>query len=1133
MTLSRRRMQHGKKGRPLSAWQRPMKVLLAELNQLKDEQQALKYCLMSTGLLTQGDLARAAGPASEDAAAAPISDPERGATFQRLCRAPHVVRSLAQVLGSDVLHFASASRTASSACRSVLLMAEVPPVGLFSRLFSSSMQGASERTVESGGSGPARCTVPASTGTTGTTGTTMKVPSRGLSRLFGKLWRTEDDKSCVVSEVMQLREVLRSIGQTAGATAAFELCEACRACNEALRPILPLISQEAPHIYVSGGSSGIAMDSAERFNPRTGQWETLPSMCIPRRAGATASIGGRFYVLGGVDVPRFMGMDLPWSYEDKYRPECFDPVQNRFIVSLYPIDGLFMFIIPNVYSGSAKTMRCPGSPAWVHASMEVEVTARTSCRRVVDEIRARLDPKNGWRDPHNGGPLSLQGREPKFNHTMMTFSFSGNGATCSIYGCSESQVFSILDFSTNYCNLRNLYCGSEEGCKPVRYDFITEEVKVTPSLGAGEDKSACIVVTTTGGESMWELLPAMNRPYTHAAAAALGGHVYVFGGLSFGHVLDQAQRYSHGQWECLDPMPTPRFECTATATNGRIYVVGGSNICGEALCCMESYEASSGQWRQLPDMRQARYGCAAAALRGRVFVFGGHGHWENLCDAECYDAELDRWFPLQAMAEPRSHCGRKAGDEHFVGLCELAIVEAAAYHDDGSRMGHLLFQLGRADPLNSDADEGKTWGGSMLAIEDPYYLWWFEQNYGKIEDRGEIFVHFCKKPEQECGFHGRYGGLIHVDVFRVVTPDEAERTRWCSVEMKAKMKGLMRFAEADPPITVPGPPGDVQPGAAGVTGLRQALEGTPPGGGGTRRPEGEAEDKEELERVAKKKQKKRDAPEEDGSEDSTGRKDYGKVLQKRKPLSQAESALKLRETKKKKKRKKKREQKAMGRKSTSSSDDSSKDSSDGSVFHMAPLREGIERLKKTHLKRPGRLADLTLQRYRELLLRSTGRGAEEMEEVLPSVGRAYLQQVYFVQHPMQTLGQRTSREMKTLMLVVDYKNMVPSALDVLLQRQKALENWQQANLLELVDMEEARSYFTQELKAAQSQLKSDQKLQGKGAWRPYRPAAPWRPSSQDDTGKAVKESQEGDSAPPNVESKKGKKGKKGRGKGRW
>ena len=34
---------------------------------------------------------------------------------------------------------------------------------------------------------------------------------------------------------------------------------------------------------------------------------------------------------------------------------------------------------------------------------EVEVLARAPCRQVVDELRARLDPKNKWRDPHNGG----------------------------------------------------------------------------------------------------------------------------------------------------------------------------------------------------------------------------------------------------------------------------------------------------------------------------------------------------------------------------------------------------------------------------------------------------------------------------------------------------------------------------------------------------------------------------------------------------------------------------------------------------------------------------------------------------------------------------------------------------------
>ncbi|CAE7564891.1 ivns1abpa, partial [Symbiodinium sp. KB8] len=100
-----------------------------------------------------------------------------------------------------------------------------------------------------------------------------------------------------------------------------------------LRPVLPLISKEAPSIYVCGGSCGTAMDSAERFNPRTNQWEMLPSMCMPRRACAAASAGGKFYVLGGVDVPRFGGSEetqQEWMFQDKYCPECFDPVLNQW-----------------------------------------------------------------------------------------------------------------------------------------------------------------------------------------------------------------------------------------------------------------------------------------------------------------------------------------------------------------------------------------------------------------------------------------------------------------------------------------------------------------------------------------------------------------------------------------------------------------------------------------------------------------------------------------------------------------------------------------------------------------------------------------------------------------------------------
>ena len=40
-----------------------------------------------------------------------------------------------------------------------------------------------------------------------------------------------------------------------------------------------------------------------------------------------------------------------------------------------------------------------------------------------------------------------------------------------------AEVFSIADFSTNYCNVRNLYCGKEDGCVTVKHSFATEELK--------------------------------------------------------------------------------------------------------------------------------------------------------------------------------------------------------------------------------------------------------------------------------------------------------------------------------------------------------------------------------------------------------------------------------------------------------------------------------------------------------------------------------------------------------------------------------------------------------------------------------------------------------------------------------
>jgi len=56
-------------------------------------------------------------------------------------------------------------------------------------------------------------------------------------------------------------------------------------------------------------------------------------------------------------------------------------------------------------------------------------------------------------------------------------------------GCSESQLTSYADFSTNYCNLHDLYCGSSDGCKFVKSDLkYKEDVKSCSSADKGQCK---------------------------------------------------------------------------------------------------------------------------------------------------------------------------------------------------------------------------------------------------------------------------------------------------------------------------------------------------------------------------------------------------------------------------------------------------------------------------------------------------------------------------------------------------------------------------------------------------------------------------------------------------------------------
>ena len=228
---------------------------------------------------------------------------------------------------------------------------------------------------------------------------------------------------------------------------------------------------------------------------------------------------------------------------------------------------------------------CPSSAALLYASCRVEATTPASCASVRSEVsqhrasdvvvphfplsrvcspqmlaRVVSQPAN-WRDPHNGGTytvldasdpitLSLQRLTGDGKYTdKLTFRLEAAApGGCTLFGCSASQVTSVADFSTNYCNLRMLYCGVEDGCEPVSRNAAFVEVNVSPSFGAGHDPLACLVggqVTPSTEPQVASAAPqaaapaAPTRPLdrTSALDVSLVGSVFVIACRSIGKAL--------------------------------------------------------------------------------------------------------------------------------------------------------------------------------------------------------------------------------------------------------------------------------------------------------------------------------------------------------------------------------------------------------------------------------------------------------------------------------------------------------------------------------------------------------------------------------------------------------------------
>jgi len=100
------------------------------------------------------------------------------------------------------------------------------------------------------------------------------------------------------------------------------LSASSHAAHDALRGATEAWNGLSRHLYVCGGCDGkdASLRSAQRYTPKLGAWEVLPSMSTERSGAAAVAVAGRLYVCGGVDK----------TINALRSGELFDPVRGQW-----------------------------------------------------------------------------------------------------------------------------------------------------------------------------------------------------------------------------------------------------------------------------------------------------------------------------------------------------------------------------------------------------------------------------------------------------------------------------------------------------------------------------------------------------------------------------------------------------------------------------------------------------------------------------------------------------------------------------------------------------------------------------------------------------------------------------------
>ena len=213
---------------------------------------------------------------------------------------------------------------------------------------------------------------------------------------------------------------------------------------------------------------------------------------------------------------------------------------------------------------------------------------------------------------------------------------------------------------------------------PAAFGAVLMAVLASPVQAHGEQ---LVPVSTLGissgptyGEGWRPLTPIAGGPRQEHTIAALGGRVYVIGGIyadAAGELptTNRVEVYDtrSDSWSDAAPMPIAMNHPNVAAVDGRLYVIGGlsGGTSWQALPNSYVYNPRANRWTQLPPMPDGtERGSAAVGVRGtKIYLAGGMrtltptpgGLQDTVSTVSSYDVVTGRWETLPSLPEGRDH----------------------------------------------------------------------------------------------------------------------------------------------------------------------------------------------------------------------------------------------------------------------------------------------------------------------------------------------------------------------------------------------------------------------------------------------------------------------------------------------